>query len=146
MTWTIEIGHNFETAHRLAAPGSPDKCQSIHGHSWWVTVTIAGERLDPLDMVVEFGAFKTAWRKWLDTTIDHALVIQKDDPVGDAILAVIPGQRLYRIDANPSTEALAALLHREASRVLGTLSVAVPVRVSRVHLRETRVNAATFEQ
>ena len=145
MSWTIEIGHNFETAHRLAAAGSPEKCQSIHGHSWWATVTISGDQLDELDMVVEFGAFKSAWRGWLDSTIDHALVIQEDDPVGAAILSVIPGQRLFRMKANPSTEAIAELLFHEATRVLSTLSLTVPARVTRVHVQETRVNAATYE-
>lgn len=145
MTWTIEIGHNFETAHRLADPRSPTKCQSIHGHSWWVTVTIEADRLDSLDMVVEFGAFKRAWRKWLDGTIDHALVVREDDPVADAILAVLPGQRLFRMEANPSTEAMAELLYREATRVLKSVPCEVPARVSKVHVQETRVNAATYE-
>lgn len=144
MTWTIEIGHNFETAHRLADPRAPRKCQSIHGHSWWVTVTIEAEKLDSLDMVVEFGAFKRAWRAWIDDTIDHALVVHEDDPVADAILSVLPEQRLYRMPSNPSTEAIAALLHREAERVLASVPTEVPARVSRVHVQETRVNAATF--
>lgn len=144
MTWTIEIGHNFETAHRLSTPDSPKKCQSIHGHSWWVTVTIEGDELDGGDMLVEFGAFKKAWRGWLDANLDHALVIRHDDPVGDVLLEVIPEQRLFRMQANPTTEALAALLFARANEVLAEVSKTVPCRVSRVHVQETKVNAASY--
>src|SRR5690625_7029745 len=42
------------------SPDAPDKCKAIHGHSWWVTVTIAGRALDKNGMLVEFGAFKKA--------------------------------------------------------------------------------------
>ncbi len=145
MAWTIEVRHNFETAHRLSTPDSPEKCQSIHGHSWWVTVTIEGDELDSGDMLVEFGAFKKAWRGWLDANLDHALVIRSDDPVGDALLAVIPNQRLFRMDSNPTTEAIAALLFERAKTVLAAVPKSADCHISRVHVQETRVNAAGYQ-
>ena len=54
----VELRHHFETAHRLSTPGSPVKCRSIHGHSWWVTVTLEGPDLDADGMLVEFGAVR----------------------------------------------------------------------------------------
>jgi 6-pyruvoyltetrahydropterin/6-carboxytetrahydropterin synthase len=140
----IEITHNFETAHRLSAPDAPIKCQSIHGHSWWVTVTIEGPTLGADGMLVEFGAFKRAWRDFLDDHVDHHLVTHQDDPVAAAILTVQPDARLLRLPFQPTTELLAAWLHDHASRLLATLNHAPGVRVAAIHLQETRVNAARF--
>jgi 6-pyruvoyltetrahydropterin/6-carboxytetrahydropterin synthase len=143
--YTVEIVHNFETAHRLSDPGSPVKCMSIHGHSWLVTVVMEGEELDQMGILVEFGAFKRAWRGWLDDHVDHHLVLRRNDPLAAAILAVYPEQRLLLLDENPTTEVMARVLHDEASRIVAELETHVPVRVRRVHVQETRVNAATWE-
>jgi 6-pyruvoyltetrahydropterin/6-carboxytetrahydropterin synthase len=142
----IEIRHNFETAHRLSTPGSPLKCMSIHGHSWWVTVTLEGPRLDEADLLVEFGAFKSAWRKWVDEHIDHHLVLRRGDPMVAAVRGVFPESRLLELDHNPTTEYLAEFLFQQAEKTLATMteSVHVPARVTRVHIQETSVNAASY--
>ncbi len=141
----IEIRHNFETAHRLSGAGSPEKCRSIHGHSWWVTVTVAGPALDELGMLVEFGAFKRAWRGFVDSTLDHHLVLAEGDPLIAAILAVDPEHRLRVLHASPTTEVIAAWLFEEATRILSELpDVAAGARVEHVHVQETRVNAASY--
>jgi 6-pyruvoyltetrahydropterin/6-carboxytetrahydropterin synthase len=142
--YQIEITHNFETAHRLSAPDAPIKCQSIHGHSWWVTVTLEGPTLDDSGMLVEFGAFKRAWRGFLDDHVDHHLLTHRDDPVAAAILAVQPDARLLRLPFQPTTEALAAWLAEQAERALRPIDPAGLARVASIHLQETRVNAARF--
>jgi 6-pyruvoyltetrahydropterin/6-carboxytetrahydropterin synthase len=108
-------------------------------------VTIEGAELDSGDMLVEFGAFKKAWRGWLDTHLDHALVIRRDDPVGDALIAVIPNQRLFRMEANPTTEAIAALLFEQAKIVLTQVPKSADCSIARVHVQETKVNAASYQ-
>jgi len=141
----IEILHNFETAHRLSAPGSPPKCMSIHGHSWWVRVDIAGPRIDEAGILVEFGAFKRAWRGWLDNHIDHHLVLAEGDPMGDAVRAVYPQSRILCLPMSPTTEALASYLYGRAVDVLEEVRPAeVDARVVCVHLQETRTNAASY--
>jgi len=145
--YTIDIGHNFETAHRLDSPDAPTKCVSIHGHSWWVTVTLAGPTLDADGMLVEFGAFKKAWRGWLDANVDHHLVLRRGDPMIDAVLGVYPESRLWVLDESPTTEVIARILFEEAERVLATVRPSgMDVRVRRVHVQETRVNAASYER
>ncbi len=146
MTHTIEIGHNFETAHRLSSPNAPVKCQSIHGHSWWVTLTIAADSLDDDGMVIEFGALKKAWRGFLDDNVDHHLVVESEDPVGAAILSVQPDARLLRLPFQPTTELLAQWLFDQAERILSELAPGAPAKVVHVHLQETRVNAATYQK
>lgn len=144
--YTIDIGHNFETAHRLDSPDAPKKCVSIHGHSWWVTVTIEGETLDDDGMLVEFGAFKKAWRSWLDTHVDHHLVLRQGDPMIEAVRSVYPDSRLWILDESPTTEVIARRLWVEASLVLDAVRPPdMHVRVRRVHVQETRVNAASYE-
>ncbi|MFT4705691.1 MAG: 6-pyruvoyltetrahydropterin/6-carboxytetrahydropterin synthase [Bradymonadia bacterium] len=142
--YEVEIRHNFETAHRLFGDDAPEKCRSIHGHSWWVTVTLAGRELDEQGMLVEFGAFKSAWRGWLDSTVDHHLVMSVADPLVVVLREMEPEHRLLTLPWSPTTENLAAYLHGEASRILRTLDAAPGARVSKVHLQETSVNAAAF--
>ena len=143
--YQIEIGHNFETAHRLSHPDAPHKCQSIHGHSWWVVVTLAGPSLDDAGMLVEFGRFKKIWRGWLDQHVDHHLAVCEGDPVAAAILSVQPDARILSLPFDPTTEQLARWLWQRAAEAL---QQAAPHRddlhVARVHLQETRVNAASF--
>lgn len=149
--YRISIKHNFETAHRLSDPSAPVKCQSIHGHSWWVTVWIEGEALDEQGMLVEFGAFKRAWRGFLDDHVDHHLAVRDGDPVAEAILAVQPEARVLKLPFDPTTEHLARWLHAQARHILGATLVETggdpaSVRVQRVHVQETRVNAAEYER
>lgn len=144
--YTVEIKHNFETAHRLSSPDAPIKCQSIHGHSWWVTVQIAGDVVNTEGMLVEFGAFKRAWRGFLDDRLDHHLVVRTGDVVAAAILGVQPDARIAELPFDPTTENLACYLHQEAVRILATLDTADGVRIRAVHLQETTVNAASWQE
>lgn len=124
------------------------KCMSIHGHSWWVTVTLEGPRLDGSDLLVEFGAFKAAWRRWLDDHVDHHLVLHRDDPMSEAVRGVYPESRLLVLEHNPTTEYLAEFLFEQAQKTLVALGddVQVPARVARVHIQETGVNAASYSR
>lgn len=145
--YSIEIRHNFETAHRLSDPGAPKKCMSIHGHSWWVTVTMEGRALGEGDLLVEFGAFKKAWRGYLDGNVDHHLVLRSDDPMADAVRSVYPESRLLLLDRSPSTEVMAEYLFARAEEVLEEVKdPSIKVRIKRVHVQETAVNAAAYER
>lgn len=145
--YRVELSHNFETAHRLGTADSPKKCQSIHGHSWWATVVLEGARVDDSGILVEFGAFKKAWRRWLDACVDHALLLRDDDPVAAALLAVVPDMRLLLLPDNPTTEVIAKLLYDKAVALLRDELGVDPswAHVRSVHVQETRVNAARYE-
>ena len=143
MTFAIEIRHNFETAHRLSWEQAPKKCQSIHGHSWWVTLVIASDSLDEHGMLIEFGALKKHWRGFLDSHVDHHLVLHCDDPMIDAIRGVQPDARLLILDFQPTTEALSKWLHGEAVRIVDSLGYK-DVTIAKLHLQETAVNAASY--
>lgn len=142
--YRVEIRHNFETGHRLTGPDAPVKCVSIHGHSWWATVTLEGSTLDARAMLIEFGDFKKAWREYVDDHIDHHLVLQQGDPMAEAILGVYPESRLLLLDSPPTTEALSEFLWHRASEVLEKIKPHVPIHVVSVHVQETMVNAASY--
>lgn len=140
----VEIRHNFETAHRLSSPNAPVKCQSIHGHSWWATVHIEGPSLDAMGMLVEFGEFKRAWRRFLDDRVDHHLVVASGDPVAGAIRSVQPEARILEVDFDPTTENMARFLFDQATAILRDLPSAAGARIREVHVQETMVNAARW--
>ncbi|MEL6179064.1 MAG: 6-carboxytetrahydropterin synthase [Myxococcota bacterium] len=139
---TISIRHNFETAHRLSSPNAPTKCQSIHGHSWWVELTIEGSQLDDNGMLIEFGALKRAWRHFLDQHLDHHLAVRQGDPVVAALREVMPDMRILELPFDPTTEALAHWLYQRAAAMVHDLNPSL--RVQRIHIQETAVNAASY--
>jgi 6-pyruvoyltetrahydropterin/6-carboxytetrahydropterin synthase len=47
---------DFGAAHRVV--DYPGKCNRLHGHNWIVEVTVAGEKLNELGMLVDFKSIK----------------------------------------------------------------------------------------
>lgn len=65
--WTLRKEVEIDAAHRLE--GHPGKCAQLHGHHWLVTFEIYTEKLNPLDMVVDFGSLSTMVRE-----LDHIYI------------------------------------------------------------------------
>ena len=62
----------FDSAHYLE--GYKGKCQNLHGHSWYVKVVFAGEHLDELGMLVDFGKIKSLVNEVIIEKFDHKLL------------------------------------------------------------------------
>lgn len=134
---TVTVSHNFETAHRL--PHLPGKCVSLHGHSWWVDITVSA--LGTRDgMVVEFGAFKTVLRTWIDTHLDHGVMLGPQDPLVGPLRDA--DTKVYEVPGWPTVENVAVHLATVASDLLSAVAHAPGAHVSAVELRETHVNRA----
>lgn len=74
---------DFETAHALW--GYDGKCKDIHGHSYKLSVTIAGDRInDPnhvkYGMIIDFGDLKTIVKKHVVDVFDHCLLVNGNTP------------------------------------------------------------------
>jgi 6-pyruvoyltetrahydropterin/6-carboxytetrahydropterin synthase len=151
MTTSITVRHNFETGHRLPQLGG--KCTSLHGHSWWCDVTVTAPSNPDMptiaEVVVEYGAFKRGLREWIDTNLDHGLMLGKDDPLA----AILPDfGKVYVFGTEPETvglmwptvEHVAVLVAEVAARVLVGIDRAPGAYVSAVTVHETHVNAATW--
>jgi 6-pyruvoyltetrahydropterin/6-carboxytetrahydropterin synthase len=150
----VTVRHNFETAHRL--PHLHGKCGNLHGHSWWAEVTVAAPDLSAAWTVVEFGAFKTRMRNWIDTRLDHGAMLGAQDPLANVLIDT--GSKVFVFGADwegspwPTVESVAHMLGVQAAEWLaaaGTLEAtptppAPGVRVAQVRVTETAVNAATW--
>lgn len=140
MSAGVTVRHNFETAHRLPHLGG--KCQNLHGHSWWVEVTVEAPEVDERGAVVEFGAFKKALREWIDTRLDHGAMLHVTDPLAD--LLEEQGCKVYQTLVPPTVENTAALLANVAEQLLDRIESAAGARVTHVKVSETHVNAASW--
>lgn len=144
MIQSITVRHNVEMSHRLFQ--TPGKCQRIHGHSFGVSLTLAGP-VDGSGMVagIDFGTLKTYFRGHLDTNYDHRTLLNRDDPWAGKIHLIdtegwheLPG--LQTIDCDPTTENFARIIGEWAQsgfREYGIEQIIVSVR-------ETAVNQADW--
>ncbi len=142
--YSIQIQHNIESAHRFFQTHASQKCRSIHGHRWIITLTLGTLALNEQGMVLEFSELKTIWRTWLDTHLDHALLLNSADPMVAAVQTVEPSARLFLMATDPTTEHLAHLLHDQAQIVIAKLDPKGSVKVQCVRVEETQVNAAEY--
>lgn len=117
----IEITHDFafEAAHQLPNVPEGHKCSRLHGHSYKVTLQLAGE-VDPiLGWFIDFGDLEDVVRPVI-ASLDHHL------------LNDIEGL------SNPTSELLAVWLFDRLAGHLDTLAA--------VTVRETIDSAATYRR
>lgn len=81
----LKIRHNMEMAHRLSKDTT--KCKQIHGHGMQIELAFenlqAGENgmcVTRFGETMEFGAMKRKFRDYIDSTYDHRLVLNQEDP------------------------------------------------------------------
>jgi len=66
---TVEVG--FAAAHQLR--GYKGNCENLHGHNWRVQITMTAERLNEIDIVVDFRDLKKVAREVV-APLDHVLL------------------------------------------------------------------------
>ena len=96
----------FCYGHRLL--NHKGKCRHLHGHNARAVITLENEVLDDLGMVVDFSRVKQLVWEWLDTEIDHTLLLHKDDPVLPVLQAA--GERVRVTKENPTAENIARMI------------------------------------
>ncbi|NJL25407.1 MAG: 6-carboxytetrahydropterin synthase [Calothrix sp. SM1_5_4] len=121
--YQISKTYQFEAAHRLIAPYS-GKCNSLHGHSFRVTLTLASECLDACDMVADFSSLKPVG-EWIMARLDHAVLVAEGDRDLREWLEA-RGQKHFVVSGNPTSELVAKLIFDRA-RALGFSPVKVDV-------------------
>jgi 6-pyruvoyltetrahydropterin/6-carboxytetrahydropterin synthase len=140
--FTVTVRHTWEAGHRL--PHIEGKCQSLHGHSWSVEVEVTSDQPAHGDnMVIEFATVKTILREWVDSRLDHGMILGKDDPLADILVqhgkVFVMGYDTHSGGLDwPTVENVAALLAR-------LIEFELPeVRVVRVTVQETPTNRASW--
>jgi 6-pyruvoyltetrahydropterin/6-carboxytetrahydropterin synthase len=123
---------DFCYGHRLL--NYEGKCRHLHGHNGRVEVRIEADQLDARGMVYDFSEIKEAIKNWIDETLDHRMLLHKDDP----ILPMLKqrGELFYVMDANPTAENIAKLIFDHAR------SKGLPV--VEVRLWETPTSSASY--
>ena len=88
----------------------PGHCRLIHGHNWGIRLIFACRETDSNGFVIDFGGLKFI-RKWIDENLDHACVLNRDDPELERLLRDLDGIiKPYVVD-NCSAEGLAQHFH-----------------------------------
>jgi 6-pyruvoyltetrahydropterin/6-carboxytetrahydropterin synthase len=84
------------------------KCRNLHGHNGKACVTLAAEQLNRLGMVVDFVEIKRVIASWIDETLDHTLLLHRDDPLVKTLQAT--GEKVLALEVSPTTENIAKLI------------------------------------
>ena len=123
---------HFCYGHRLL--NYEGKCRYLHGHNAKVEIELASAALDPRGMVVDFNEVKQKLQTWIDSALDHKLILNRADPVIPQLNAL--KEPFVVLDENPTAETLAKLIF-ERSRSEG-------FPVTEVRLWETPTSFATY--
>ena len=123
---------HFCYGHRLL--NYEGKCRYLHGHNAKVEIELANATLDSRGMVVDFNEVKQKLQTWIDSALDHKLILNRADPVIPQLTAL--KEPFVTLEENPTAETLAKLIF-ERSRSEG-------FPVTEVRLWETPTSFATY--
>jgi 6-pyruvoyltetrahydropterin/6-carboxytetrahydropterin synthase len=89
--YELTVRSHFDAAHALA--GYPGECRALHGHTWDVEATVAGETLDEIGIVYDFKHFKEDLERAL-APLDHGYLnevapFNKLNPTAENLARVI---------------------------------------------------------
>jgi 6-pyruvoyltetrahydropterin/6-carboxytetrahydropterin synthase len=101
---------HFCYGHRLL--NYAGKCRNLHGHNGRAVVTLEAPELDALGMVVDFTEIKRTLGSWIDQTLDHRMILHRDDPAIPEFRRL--GEPFIEVDVNPTAETIAKLIFDHA--------------------------------
>lgn len=121
---TVEIP--FSAAHRICGHEGP--CANLHGHNYRALVTVAGDRLNDIGMLVDFGELKRICAEVI-APLDHSYL----NDIGEFGAS------------NPTAEKIAQhIYHGVAARTRGPGFDGI--RVTQVAVFESERSSATYRE
>jgi 6-pyruvoyltetrahydropterin/6-carboxytetrahydropterin synthase len=84
------------------------KCRHLHGHNGKAVIALEAPELDGLGMVVDFSQIKGTVGTWIEETLDHKMILHRDDPALPALKS--QGEPVCVVDVNPTAENIAKLI------------------------------------
>lgn len=123
--FSVTVEASFSAAHHLR--GYEGKCANNHGHNFRARVTVTGEELDSVGMLIDFGELKR-WLRDICERFDHASL--NEIPPFDKV--------------NPTTENLARSIADEIATRLKQLTPQRTLRVAEVWIQETDTNFVSY--
>lgn len=98
---------DFCYGHRLLDYSG--KCRHLHGHNGRAVIVLEGEQLDARGMLVDFSEIKQSLRTWIETQLDHRMILNEADPALPTLRAL--NEPVHVIPVNPTAENIAKLIH-----------------------------------
>jgi 6-pyruvoyltetrahydropterin/6-carboxytetrahydropterin synthase len=97
---------HFCYGHRLL--NYDGKCKHLHGHNGKAVIVLESLSLDALGMVVDFSQIKQKVGAWIDQTLDHQMILHRDDPALPFLRQ--QNEPVFVVDVNPTAENIAKLI------------------------------------
>ncbi len=123
----VSVEESFAAGHALR--GYHGKCENVHGHNYRVRITVTGERLDSIGLLVDFTEVKRALRAAIEK-LDHQFL--NDVPPFDKL--------------NPSAENMARYFYDELAAGLSAGVRENAIRVAEVKIWETDTATASYRK
>jgi 6-pyruvoyltetrahydropterin/6-carboxytetrahydropterin synthase len=98
---------DFCYGHRLL--NYDGKCKFLHGHNGRAIIALEAEKLDDRGMVLDFSDIKRVVSGWIDSNLDHRMLLHRNDPAVPALKQM--GEPLFLMDVNPTAENIARLIY-----------------------------------
>lgn len=123
--YEVTVEQTFAAGHALRE--YKGKCENIHGHNYRVQITVEGEELNRIGLLVDFVDLKRAVREVI-AILDHQFINDLEP------FTVI----------NPSAENLAKYFYDEVSCRLDLKTFGAPARIAQVRIWETDTSIAVY--
>ncbi len=112
------------------------KCARLHGHNGVAAITLARGALDAQGMVVDFGDVDAKVRAWIESTLDHRLLLHREDPVIPSLRQL--QEPFVELPFNPTAENIARMIFEQAKKE--------GFPVTQVRLTEIAGSVATYAE
>lgn len=87
-------------------------CKHPHGHNAVAEIEVRTDSLDPRNMVCDFSDIKRVVKGWIDSHLDHQMILRKDDPLVKPLTDL--GEPIFLVDSNPTVELIAKTIFDQA--------------------------------
>lgn len=117
--WLICVRSYFDAAHMLC--GYPGDCKNVHGHRWGVEVGVQVDKLDELQMGIDFKKVKSVLKGIL-SELDHSMIVY----VGDPFFRIVSREKDLKVvplDSNPTAEVIAMFIYSRLKRELSGMDI-----------------------
>jgi 6-pyruvoyltetrahydropterin/6-carboxytetrahydropterin synthase len=84
------------------------KCRYLHGHNGRAVITLEAAALDSRGMVLDFTRIKDVVAAWIDSTLDHRMLLHESDPAIPFLRQL--GEPVHLLKVNPTAENIARLI------------------------------------